>query len=120
MRLTERDLRVLGYLAQMRYLHMDQVRRVAFDGHATSNVRRRLTVLYHNAFVGRRLLRTNQPHGSPLALYYLERPGERALRDAGVRIVAPGTKARRTMRSRSSSGTCWKRTTSDRGAGQCR
>lgn len=97
MRLTQRDLQVLIHVARMRYLDRDQVQRIEFGGRATSNVKRRLTVLYHNSLIGRRLLATADAHGSPRSLYYIERAGERALRDAALGVPHPDGKARESQ-----------------------
>src|ERR1700674_1831426 len=96
MRLTSRDLRVLRHLALMRYLDREQIQRLEFGSAATSNAKRRLTLLYHHGFVGRRLLRSDHPHGSPLSLYFIERRGERALRDASVNVSITASPSRRT------------------------
>jgi hypothetical protein len=95
MQLTSRDLQVLRHLALMRYLDRVQIQRLEFGGAATSNAKRRLTLLYHHGFVGRRLLRSDQPHVSPLSLYFIERHGERALRDASVDVSSTAAPSRR-------------------------
>jgi hypothetical protein len=98
MRLTSRDIRILQHLRDMRYLHRGQIQRLEFDGRAESNVKRRLTLAYHAGLVGRRLLPSERPYGSPLALYYLERAGQSKLRE--VRPLPDSAHRRRRYEER--------------------
>lgn len=78
-RLTDRDLRVLGLLHNLRLLDRPQIQRLEFTPAGTSSCKRRLTLLYHHGFVDRRYAAINTPFGAARSAYCLDRRGVDAL-----------------------------------------
>lgn len=69
---------------QFGLLTRQQIERLAFTPSTSSACKRRLTLLYHNGYLGRLPLPIRNAYGATRAVYFLERPGERALGHAGL------------------------------------
>ncbi|MDI6872045.1 MAG: replication-relaxation family protein [Bacillota bacterium] len=82
MLLTDRDLRIMEWLHECRFLTREQIERLEFGPGATSAAKRRLTLLYHNGYLGRLHLPLRDAYGASRAAYYLDRRGAQSL--AGV------------------------------------
>jgi hypothetical protein len=73
--LTERDVRMLEHLYLLRLLEREQLQRLEFSPGGTSACKRRLTLLFHNGYVGRRFALRAVPYGAPRCAYRLDRHG---------------------------------------------
>ncbi len=82
MEMTERDLRIMERLHDCRFLTREQIERLEFGPRSTSAAKRRLTLLYHNGYLGRLHLPVRDAYGASRAVYYLDRRGAQSL--AGV------------------------------------
>ncbi len=78
-RLTDRDLRVLLHLHDLRLLDRQQIQQLEFTPAGASSCKRRLTLLYHHGYVDRRYASINAPFGAARSAYCLDRPGVEAL-----------------------------------------
>lgn len=78
-RLTDRDLRVLHHLHDLRLLAREQIQSLEFTPAGTSSCKRRLTLLYHHGYVDRRYASINAPFGAARSAYCLDRIGAEAL-----------------------------------------
>ena len=58
MQLTARDVRILEAVCDMRFLSREQVQQLYFSPSTASYCKRRLALLYHNAFLARGLKNT--------------------------------------------------------------
>lgn len=79
MMVTERDLRILEWVHECRFLTREQIQRLEFGPRAASSCKRRLTLLYHGGYLGRLLLPLPGAYGASRAVYYLDRDGARLL-----------------------------------------
>lgn len=78
-RVTDRDLRVLQHLYDLRLLSREQIQRLEFTPAGDSSCKRRLTLLYHHGYIDRRYAAINAPFGSARSAYCLDRVGIAAL-----------------------------------------
>jgi hypothetical protein len=81
MLLTGRDLLVLQFVAEYRFLTRDQIQRLAFGNLAESVCKRRLTLLFHHGILGRLYLPVPSAFGAARAVYYVDAAGARTLRE---------------------------------------
>ena len=65
-------------------LTREQIQRLEFSPSTASACKRRLTLLYHNGYVGRLALPVRNAYGAARAVYFLEHLGERALVGTGL------------------------------------
>src|SRR4051812_26402571 len=56
MLLTDRDQDLIRWVAELRFATQEQLQGLLFSPKATSSCKRRLTLLYHNAYLDRRLI----------------------------------------------------------------
>lgn len=77
--LTERDVQVLRHVHEQRFLTREQIQRLAFTPTTTSSCKRRLTMLYHHAYIDRLYVPVTLPYGAPRAVYCLGRRGAELL-----------------------------------------
>lgn len=82
MRLTDRDLRILRLVADFRYMSREQVERLEFAPSTASYCKRRLSLLYHNAYLQRAFLPLREAFGAARAYYMLDRRGADVLTEA--------------------------------------
>jgi len=80
MQLTARDVRVLGAVCDMRFLTREQVQQLLFSPSTASWCKRRLALLYHNAYLDRIYVPSVNAFGSTKAIY--------SLAPRGVGVVA--------------------------------
>lgn len=78
-RLTDRDVRILQYLHDLRLLDREQIQRLEFTPAGTSACKRRLTLLFHHGYVDRRYAANNAPFGASRSAYCLDRTGAETL-----------------------------------------
>ena len=78
-RLTDRDVRILRYLYDLRLLDRGQIQRLEFTPAGTSACKRRLTLLFHHGYVDRRYAANNAPFGASRSAYCLDRIGAETL-----------------------------------------
>jgi hypothetical protein len=78
MQLTARDVRVLNAVCDMRFLTREQIQQIVFSPSTASWCKRRLALLYHNAYLDRIYVPSLNTFGSTKAIYTL------ASRGAGV------------------------------------
>jgi hypothetical protein len=76
---TERDLRILEWVHECRFLSREQIQRLEFGPRAASSCKRRLTLLFHNGYVGRLFLPLPNAYGASKAVYHLDQAGARLL-----------------------------------------
>ncbi len=82
MQLTERDLRILRLVADFRYMTRDQVEKLEFSPSTASYCKRRLSLLFHNAYLERRFLPLREAFGAARAYYVLDQRGAGVLAEA--------------------------------------
>ncbi len=73
--LTDRDAQVVRHVHEYRFLTREQIQRLAFTPTTTSSCKRRLTVLYHHAYLDRLYIPVTLPYGAPRAVYCLGQRG---------------------------------------------
>jgi hypothetical protein len=78
MQLTARDVRILSAASDMRFLTREQIQQLLFSPSTASYCKRRLALLYHNAYLERIYVPSRNSFGSSKAIYTL------APRGAGV------------------------------------
>jgi hypothetical protein len=81
---------VLHRIHDFELLTRQQIQRLEFTPTTTSTCKRRLTLLYHNGYIGRVALPIRNSYGAARAIYILERPGLRALIHSGLIETCPG------------------------------
>jgi len=79
---TERDLRVLEWVHECRFLTREQVQRLEFGPGSASSAKLRLTLLYHHGYLGRLFLPFPNAYGASRAVYHLDQAGARLLAQA--------------------------------------
>lgn len=84
LQIQRRDLDVLLRIHEFTLLTREQIQRLEFSPSTASACKRRLTLLYHNGYVGRLPLPIRNAYGAARAIYFLERAGEQALAHAGL------------------------------------
>jgi hypothetical protein len=75
MLLTNRDIEILGWLYECRFLLRKQLQALSFSAGAASSCKRRLTLLYHNGYIGRLTMPVPAAFGATRAVYHLDRRG---------------------------------------------
>ncbi|HXG37042.1 MAG TPA: replication-relaxation family protein [Dehalococcoidia bacterium] len=80
MRLTDRDVKVVHWVQEMRFLTREQIQRLEFSPASVSYCKRRLSLLFHNGYVERRFIPTPDSFGSTRAVYCLAARGAQLLR----------------------------------------
>jgi hypothetical protein len=75
MQLTARDVRILNAVCDMRFLTREQVQELLFSPSTASYCKRRLALLYHNAYVGRIYVPSLNTFGTTKAIYMLAAKG---------------------------------------------
>lgn len=79
MRLTARDEQILHEVAQLRFATQEQIQQLLFTPSTASSSKRRLTLLYHNGYLDRRLLPLRSRFGANRAVYCLDKRGAKLL-----------------------------------------
>lgn len=87
MQLTARDIRILHSVCDMRFLTREQIQRLYFSPSTASYCKRRLSLLYHNAYLDRLYLPTTNAFGASKAVY--------TLASRGASVVAQNRKMER-------------------------
>jgi hypothetical protein len=80
MQLTLRDEELISWVAELRFATQEQLQRLLFSVAGASASKRRLTLLYHNAYLDRRLIPLRSNFGANRAAYCLDRRGAELLR----------------------------------------
>jgi hypothetical protein len=75
MQLTARDVRILSAASDMRFLTREQVQELLFSPSTASYCKRRLALLYHNAYLDRIYVPALNSFGSTKAIYTLASKG---------------------------------------------
>ncbi|HJW76850.1 MAG TPA: replication-relaxation family protein [Thermoleophilia bacterium] len=75
MQLTARDVRVLNTVSDMRFLTREQVQELLFSPSTASYCKRRLALLYHNAYLDRVYVPSLNAFGATKAIYTLATKG---------------------------------------------
>lgn len=75
MLLTPRDIEIVRWVYQLRFATQEQIQQLLFTPSTASSCKRRLTLLYHNSYLDRRLLPLRTRHGANRAAYCLDRKG---------------------------------------------
>jgi Replication-relaxation len=75
MQITDRDVAILDAVCDMRFLTAEQIELLLFSPSTASSCRRRLSLLYHNAYLDRMLIPMKNAFGSTRAVYTLSRRG---------------------------------------------
>ena len=87
MQLTARDVRVLNAVCDMRFLTREQVQQLIFSPSTASYCKRRLALLYHNAYLDRVYVAPLNAFGSAKAIYALAAKGASVVaRDRKVEV----------------------------------
>ena len=75
MHLTTRDQQIVDWVYELRFTTQEQIGQLLFSPKASSSCRRRLTLLYHNGYLDRRLIPLRSRFGANRAAYCLDRRG---------------------------------------------
>jgi len=75
MQLTARDVRILNTVSDMRFLTREQVQELLFSPSTASYCKRRLALLYHNAYLDRIYVPSLNAFGATKAIYTLASKG---------------------------------------------
>src|SRR4051794_38941409 len=75
MRLTERDQQIVAWVSELRFTTQEQIRQLLFTPQTASSCRHRLTLLYHNRYLDRRLIPLRSRFGANRAVYCLDKRG---------------------------------------------
>lgn len=79
MMLTARDISIVRWVYEMRFLTREQVQRLAFSPSTASYCKRRLALLFHNGYLDRKFIPAVGSFGSTKAAYCLAAKGARLL-----------------------------------------
>ncbi len=79
MRLTERDERIINWIYELRFATQEQIQQLLFSPTTASSSKRRLTLLYHNGYLDRRLIPLRSRFGANRAVYCLDKRGAQLL-----------------------------------------
>ena len=79
MQLTARDIRIVRWVYEMRFLTREQIQRLEFAPSTASYCKRRLALLFHNAYLERKFIPAPGSFGSTKAIYCLASRGARLL-----------------------------------------
>lgn len=75
MQLMARDELIIRWVYELRFATQEQLQRLLFSATTASSCKRRLTLLYHNGYLDRRLLPLRSQFGANRAAYCLEKRG---------------------------------------------
>lgn len=76
---TERDLRVLEWVHECRFVTREQIQRLEFGPRSASSAKLRLTLLYHHGYLDRLFLPLPNAYGVSRAIYHLDQAGAHLL-----------------------------------------
>lgn len=76
MLLTPRDFDIISWVSQLRFATQEQIQQLLFTPSTASSSKRRLTLLYHNGYLDRRLLPLRTRFGANRAAYCLDKKGK--------------------------------------------
>ena len=79
MQLTDRDEKIISCVSEFRFATQEQLQALVFTPTTASSCKRRLTLLYHNGYLDRRLIPLRSAFGSNRAVYCLDRRGAELL-----------------------------------------
>jgi len=79
MQLTLRDEQIVQWVYDLRFATQEQLQQVLFTPSTASSCKRRLTLLYHNGYLDRRLLPLRSRFGANRAAYCLDKKGKELL-----------------------------------------
>jgi hypothetical protein len=79
MLLTERDEELIRWVYELRFATQEQLQQLLFARTTVSSCKRRLTLLYHNGYLDRRLIPLRSRLGANRAAYCLDRRGAKLL-----------------------------------------
>lgn len=77
MQLTARDIRIVQWVYEMRFLTREQVQRLEFAPSTASYCKRRLALLFHHGYLDRKFIPAPGSFGSTRAIYVLAARGAR-------------------------------------------
>lgn len=87
MQLTARDVRIVSAVCDMRFLTREQIQQLLFSPSTASYCKRRLALLYHNAYLDRIYVPSMNAFGSTKAIYVLAPKGASVVaRDRKVEV----------------------------------
>jgi hypothetical protein len=76
MQLTPRDEQIVQWVYELRFTTQEQLQQLLFSPSTASSCKRRLTLLYHNSYIDRRLLPLRSRFGANRAAYCLDKKGK--------------------------------------------
>ncbi len=79
MLLTSRDEAIIRWVYELRFATQEQLQKLLFSPRTASSCKRRLTLLYHNRYLDRRLIPLRSTFGANRAAYCLDRRGAELL-----------------------------------------
>ncbi len=79
MLLTPRDQDIIRWVYELRFSTQEQIQQLLFTPSTASSCKRRLTLLYHNGYLDRRLLPLRSQFGANRAAYCLDKRGAQLL-----------------------------------------
>jgi len=79
MQLTARDINIVRWVYEMRFLTREQVQRLEFAPSTASYCKRRLALLFHHSYLDRKFIPAPGSFGSTRAIYVLATKGARLL-----------------------------------------
>lgn len=79
MLLTPRDTDIVRWVYELRFATQEQIQQLLFTPSTASSCKRRLTLLYHNGYLDRRLLPLRTRFGANRAAYCLDKKGKELL-----------------------------------------
>ena len=75
MLLTPRDQEIIRWVYELRFATQEQIQQLLFTPSTASSCKRRLTLLYHNGYLDRRLLPLRSRFGANRAAFCLDKKG---------------------------------------------
>lgn len=79
MQLTARDIRIVRYMYEMRFMTREQIQRLEFAPSTASYCKRRLALLFHHGYLDRKFIPAPGSFGSTRAIYCLASKGAQLL-----------------------------------------
>jgi hypothetical protein len=79
MQLTARDIRIVRWVYEMRFITREQIQRLEFSPSTASYCKRRLALLFHNSYLDRKFIPAPNSFGSTKAIYCLASKGAQLL-----------------------------------------
>lgn len=79
MQLTARDIRIVRWVYEMRFMTREQIQRLEFSPSTASYCKRRLALLFHNGYLDRKFIPAPGSFGSTRAIYCLDSKGAQLL-----------------------------------------